>query len=259
MTRRVVHPMPEREDLPPEIAAMGIPVEDDEEQLIVVLNASEDPAATYHDFRPGVLIPALLGWTAEKSGGWVRNHQLPAAITTTAISAALIVTGIHAILDDNGKPLAQPTPQTSTVTVAPPSTAATRRAETPPPATARDEPSPTTAAPPARLPDPPGETREENPPDPRRTPSRSAPPATSGLRTSRPAEHASTPSEQVTAETTRDVPDQASRTSTPPEPPPATSAPEATSQPPAPEPSAVDQDCAIQIDLDPLLDVCVLS
>lgn len=258
-----VRPIPKREELPPEIAAMGIPVED-EDEIEVILNASEaNLGATYRDFRPGVLIPALVGWATERPLQALRHHQLASAVTATAIASTVIVSGIHSVLNGDDTPITQPAPAPSVVIVTPPTSSATRQPSTPTPT--RTEP-PRESRPPVQQPTERPPTSYRQSPDPRPSPSTSRPrpgpesPNTEAPRPTRTRERPTEPPAATSVDVERDPPDTEdipSPTDAPPQP-----GPEATSEPPPPAPDTPTQaarDCVIRVDVDPLLDVCLLS
>jgi hypothetical protein len=90
MTSDDIPRLPEREDLPEEFAAIGLPDEDNE--LRIIINTSE---ARYLDayrwLRPQVLLPLMFGPLIK----WVREHPLPATgsagVAGAVASAAIFV------------------------------------------------------------------------------------------------------------------------------------------------------------------------
>ena len=258
--------MPKREDMPPEIAAMGIPAEGDDEEVEVILNSNEDAGAAYRDFRPHVLIPLLLGWAGERALRILRDHQIAAAVTATALATTAVVTGMHTVLDGNGTTIAQPPPApTMVVTVTPPSASATRRQESSPAPTKPAKPDPT-SPPPARLTEPPSALEERRRPSnqPARTPPPS--PTRKALRpTPKPTVTATASPEASAVQDVLGTSAPPDIEDTPPGASPSIAEPDDTPDAPdvpgpsADEPTQAARDCAVRVDLDPLLDVCVLS
>lgn len=246
-----VRPIPMRMDLPPELAAIALPAEDDEPPL-VVLNASETkPGLAYREIRPGVFIPVLLGWAAEKPVEWVREHQHVATAVASSLSAAVIATAVNVALDGDDTPTAQPPATIVTAQVPPTPTATTVPPTTPEPTTTPTSSS--TRTPPSVVNEPP--TREEQP-TAESTPN--APPErarSTPTPTPAPTAQPPTPEPQETSQAAQDVPVPTPQaTDEPEEQPPAISP--APQEPPSATP---EQDCAIRVDLDPILNVCVLS
>lgn len=245
--------IPLRAELPLEIAALALPQEDDEAPR-VVLNAAEPARETFSLFRPDVYIPALWGSAIYPVARWARDHQVAAtAITTVAVSSA-VLGGLNTALDGESRTITQQ-PPTVTITVLASESA-----------TGRPTPSRTTTPQPS--------PRPEMSPAPV-LPARTGPPSAT------PASHPTATKSRKPAPTgtpTRDMgtsPDPTppkspapSPTGPPPveDPPLADDSPGATTPPPAaePPPEAADptvaaRDCVIRVDLDPLLNACVLS
>lgn len=244
---RKVRPIPEREDLPAEIAAIGIPSEDDEEEITIVLNANDDDlATTYREFHPGIIIPVLLAWMLERPVRMVADHQIGTAVTATALASSVVVTGAQPLPQAPEMPMMLPNPTSYIVPVPPPSASVTRRRDTQPPT--RDVSPPTTERP-ARLPDEPRGRPEEE---------RTKPPKSSTPQPTQPQ-----PSKTVdrVINESPDDPERPAETAAPsPERDPSTGRP--ATDPPAPPaqdaPAPAEKDCLVQVDVDPILDVGVL-
>lgn len=258
--------IPEREELPPELAAMAIPADDEDEQPTIILNANEESLrSTYRDFKPGALIGIAVAWL----GKTIRDHQVATAVTVTAVASAAITTGMHGALQQEDARLATPIP--SMITVAPPSATATSKPQAThsPTRTSPTAPAPATE----RTRQPPGNSGAE--------PTRAKPsndqtiiemepqqtqPATSRPRRTPAPTPTSAQSEKPTPQTTatgrptlrprvdRLLPSLPSKVPALP-----SKLPELPSNPPPGPPPSAGRDCVIRVDLDPIADVCVLS
>lgn len=242
-----VQPIPIRMDLPEEIAAVAISSDDTDEPPTVILNTKERSAPVWADLRSGGAIIGVLGLLVGVAIRWLRDHTATlVTVGATGMVTATATVGVVA-LENNDRPPSRHTQPT--VTVATPRAGPARTASPRPAATAsRNVPA--------------GRTR---PPDVIPRPTTSRPTATS-TRTS-----------TITARPTRsrDIPRSALTTASPPpgptkqppaanasEPRPTTTRP-ATSAPttaPSTGPAATTaRDCVVRVDVDPLLDLCVLG
>lgn len=250
-----VHPLPERKDLPPEIAALAVEAEDPDEPATVVLNANEENLGTvYKEIRPGVLIPVLLGWAAEWTREAVHEHPAITVAVTSTVSIAALAAAVQLAPDGDDRP--PPQPQSSIVSVLP--TSPSHRTTPPTPSPASPAPaSPSMWTPSlARTPSS-GPERDKG--------SGGAPSARSTTRPTPQPTSAEPTSTEPTPSVSTPPPHQA------PTPPPSDDAPApeagAAADPPtstpsqtqAPAPSTTARDCAVRVDLPPLLNVCVLS
>lgn len=243
-----------REQLEPEIAAMSVEIEESENPIVIV--NIDDPAAKGAIKKVIVWLGTItgIGWIVEWLQRSVR-HQIVLAVAGTATVAitatAVVVTDIvrekprppttaqHVITLPPPPPVTVTAPTTQPTT--PPSTAEPERSM--PPAEGREQPRP------ASTPQPiPESTRHS----PRPAPTRSAKPTTTATN--------SRSSAPTAASSKRPAPDV--------DPPPTSAAPMATTDPPPqpspepePEPTVAAADCQglAQIDLDPLLDLCLLG
>lgn len=249
-----VHPLPERKDLPPEIAALAVDAEDPDEPATVILNANEgDLGAAYREIRPGILIPGLLGWAGEWTREMVREYPITVAVTSS-VSAAALVAIVQLALDNDNPPPVKPQP--SIVSVLP--TSPTSRTATPtasPRLSASTSPSAPTTSPswtPHQSPE-----KDEG--------SGGAPSARSTRRPSqKPSSTDPTPSEPTPSTSTAPSPQAPAPQPSDDNQSPNAGAAEAPATPPppqtqAPDPSKTARTCAVRVDLDPLLNVCVLS
>lgn len=252
MGRHSIEPIPSRGNLPPEIAAIALPQGEGRPPLVILNAADKDPRATFSLFRPDLYLLAFLAWLAERVIRLGREQIATTAISTVAAGSIGIV-GASVVLDGDSRPDARSAPATVTivatapratftvtpergvVTLAPPRKTSTSAPVLPamlittPTArpTGRGEPSPKPTKKPTR----------EATPTPRKTPS---------------------PAPQETPDSAIPSP---STTSTPSDPEPTSPPPVANAPEPAPaEPStAARQDCAIRVDADPLLEVCLFG
>lgn len=85
-----VHPFPEREDMPPEFAAIGLPGDGD--GVRIVINTSETrPGDTFRWLlRPQVILPLLVASVIK----WSKEHPLPAmssALAAGATAGAIVI------------------------------------------------------------------------------------------------------------------------------------------------------------------------
>lgn len=261
-----IHPLPQRKDLPPEVAAIALPPDEDadaDEDATVILNANEaDLGATYREIRPGVLIPVLLAWMVERPTRWIRDHQAVAASIASSVSAAALATGLQMSLNGNDTPVALP-PATVTVSAVPPPPATPTIISPTPSRPTRTKAPPSRTAPPVATYTP-SSPREDvtRAPAPIRT---SAPPTRRPtVKRSTPSNTASTPTREPSRPTEDAEGIDLAQPSTASETTPTQSAddsdrPIATQPPQELLPSVVGRGCAIRVDLDPLLDLCVLS
>jgi hypothetical protein len=256
--------MPQRKDLPPEVAAIALPADEDDKPPIVILNANEDDLkATFRDIRLGVLIPALLLWLANRIREWLREHQATIGAAASALSATGLAIGLHFTLNGDTAPTAHPTPTVITIYSTRPGTSPSADAVTPTAYSATRRPDPTTrpsADPPARQVQPAVEPvdREPAPPSRRATPTREPPRPISSPKASSKAATSPRPTPQPDSPRAADEPRPSERpapTRPATQPPPRTSDPPPTAQdPPA---TTEGRDCVVRVDVDPLLDVCV--
>lgn len=255
-----------RERLEPEIAAMSVETEEADNPMVIV--NVDDPAAKS-------AIKKVIGWLGVISGiGWLikwaqrsARRQLAVAVASTAAVAATAAAVVVVEAAQNGE--TRPPATAERVVTLPAS----------PPVTVTVTPSPDPTAPPAIRDTPPHERSHPRLIDvaDRPTPSRassvpvSEPTRPRRRRTPPPATRASAPP-PVQAEAaepgppSRDVDSPASTTaptvsdSTPEQP---TTGPEPTPPPPSVEPeptlAAAGCDGLVEVDLDPLLDLCLLG
>ncbi|WP_157253101.1 hypothetical protein [Nonomuraea typhae] len=237
---------PDHEDMPEEIAAIGIP-EGDKGELHIIINKKEGHRrSAYRFLRPGVLIPAILSAAVEPIVRRIREHQMAAAVAGTAVASTAAVIGIGAVLERHGEPLALPTPPALAITMPPQTVTATISTPTRTRITTRPARTRPLALVPVQSSQPPAQ--ESSAP----ATSRTLAPTRSNL----PPTRDSSPTEPRVESDGRPNP--------PPSPPPSASALSPAPDPTRPSASspaaAVDApDCAIQVDLNPLLEVCLLS
>lgn len=246
-----VEPIPVRMDLPREIAAFALPRREGEAR-IVILNANEEnPRDTFVLFKLNAFAAAAIAWITTRASQWAQSHPTATATITATATSAAVLTGMNVSLDGERTPAAlpqqtitiistqpraivtaRPTPARTTITVKPSSEAPVRASATPPPAVALTKrPEPTAK-------------RTSKP-----TASNTAKPTT------QPTTKQPSPSGEPTAPA-QDVPP--TRTLAAPDPSPES----APSTPPTGEESATTAAaarCVVNVDLDPLLDLCVLS
>jgi hypothetical protein len=243
-----VEPIPLRLDMPPEIAVLALPCKEGEAPTVILNTAEQDQRATYSVFRIGAPLAAAFAWMAEQLANWARDHQVAAATITAAATSAALATGANIALDDGRAPAALPQ-QTITIMatrvepVAAPTPAPVRTT-----VTAKPSPKPVGLADPTQPPiirtsqaEP--SVKPTTKPAVRRTPKPSAKQPTAF-------------SEPTTL--AQEVP----ATRTPAAPAPSPERPAATPPPAAeeaPAPTTAARGCAVRVDLDPLLDLCVLS
>lgn len=246
-----VHPLPDREAMPPEFAALGLPGEDG--QLRIIINSSEARPVDLLRWliRPHAILAVLFAPIVK----WSRDHPLPAlggAVVAGAAAGTVFVAPLTDIrLDRPGPPAVE---RVVTMTATPVvSSIPPRTSPTPAPTKSWRSPPPTQppangeeAQPPRRRP-----TRE---PAPAPTPTRTTKKPTSKASTHPPVERSASPppssSEPPSSTPTSDA-GRTQATTTPP----ATPSPQQEDPPPT---TTGDRDCLVGVDLDPLLNLCVL-
>lgn len=251
MSDENIEPLPLRLDMPPEIAAIALPAADGSPPT-VVLNAAElDQRATFSLFKLDVYVAALFGWLASQAGRIGRQHQAATAVIATVAVGSVAVVGVNTALVGHKPTMALPAPTVTVVATQAPATLTlppiqqtvtataaaprTRRSSAPPvhallsptSAPARKDPATRPAATPVREPEPTSKASKAPSPRPAATQAQDAAsqdmvPAPSSSRTG------TRPSEVVEL------------TPTP-----------STENPPT------NQDCIIEVGVDPLLDVCI--
>ncbi|MEU7831295.1 hypothetical protein [Nonomuraea sp. NPDC049129] len=238
--------------MPPEIAVLALPRKEGEAPTVILNTAEKNQRAAYSVFRIDALVAAAFGWLAERLAHWARDHQGAATTITAAVTSAAVVTGANIALDGDRLPAALPQ-QTVTImaTRVEPVVAPTPR---PVRTTVTAEPS----SKPASLADPTQppiiHTSQTEP---------SVKPTTkpTARRTAKPTPKPSAKQPTAVSEPTMQA-QEVSATRTPAAPAPSPERPAAT-QPPAaeegPATTAAAARCAVRVDLDPLLDLCVLS
>jgi hypothetical protein len=251
-----------REQLEPEIAAMSVETDDDGNPIVIV--NIDDPAAKNAIKKVIVWIGALtgLGWIVDWVQRSLRRHVVLAIAGTATVASAVTAVATESARDRPRPPaMAQqvitlPPPPPITVTATPTVKKPTPRkaitpAHTRPPAESVELPRP--SAPPA--------ISASN--RPRTLPHSTPPPATERPSTSpavRPTQADNSPLAQPTLTISPDSIPESTPTVTPTQPSPE---PEPTPEPePEPQPPVVaDDDCSglVEVDLDPLLDLCLLG
>lgn len=237
-----VEPIPVRMDLPPEIAALALP-QAEGDAPIVILNASEKSPRTVYSLLRDAFVGAAIAWIAGRSVvRWLRNHHLVASTLTATATSVAVVTGAT-VLHDDQPPAALPqhtitiVASQSPVTISAIPALATITTKFTPEAISTEQPEPT--------------------PTPTRT--RTSSPTAHGTSkpTIRPTARRSSPASELTPPPDEDIP----AASTPVRPSPSPEQPPTTPPPAAEEPASTNAAarCAVRIDLDPLLDLCVLS
>lgn len=250
-----VEPIPVRLDLPLEIAAVALP-QDEEQPPIVVLNANEaDQRAVFTLFRLNTLIGAGIAWIGSKASHWARSHQIAAATITATATSVAAATGVGLALDGDRMPSALPQ-QTITIVSTQPAVIAA----TPTPTGSLATGKPTPKASPSEDPTIEPVVLTERPaPTGSHKPTAQPTSKPTAKRTSKPTTQPTT-KPSATSEPTGPPTEDPPPTRTP-------AAPSPTSEPsPATPPATEDPDstpqatrCTIRVDLDPILDVCVLS
>lgn len=246
-----VEPIPVRLNLPSEIAALALPHREGEAP-IVVLNANEEnQRATFTLFRLEAFVAAAIAWVGARVARWARNHQIAtSAITATATSVAIVTGSGVAVDGERLDPAALP-PQTITIMSAqPPVTVTATPARTRATRTAKPSSKAVSTAGPTLQPIVLTERQEPTVKPTSKPTARNTAKPTTGPTVKQPSA-----SKEPTAPPTQEVP----ATQAPPEPSPSPEPPPNT--PPAQEPDSTTAQarCAVRVDLDPILDLCVLS
>ncbi|HEY9373160.1 hypothetical protein [Streptomyces sp.] len=248
-----VEPIPLRLDMPPEIAVLALPRKEGEAPTVILNTAEQNQRATYSLFRIDALVAAALAWMAERLAHWARDHQMAAATITAAATSAAVATGANIALDGDRPPAALPQQAITIVTtrVEPVLAPTPRPIRTT--VTAKPSPRPEGLADPTQPPiirtsqaEP--SVKPTSKPTVRRTPKP----------TPKPSARQSTAFSEPTT-----LAQEVSATRTPAAPAPSPERPAATPPPAAEEEpastTAAARGCAVRVDLDPLLDLCVLS
>ncbi|MFG1963185.1 hypothetical protein [Nonomuraea sp. NPDC049028] len=239
--------------MPPEIAVLALPRKESEAPTVILNTAEKNQRAAYSVFRIDAVAAAAVAWIAERLARWARDHPAAAATFTAAATSAAVATGANIALDDGRAPAALPQ-QTITIvaTRMEPVVATTR---TPARTTVTTTPSPkaVTATDPTQ---PPVLRTAEAEPSVEPT---TKPTVRSTTKLTRKSSAKPTASSEATTPTAQEVP----AIRTPPAPSPSPGQPAATPPPAAEEEpastTAAARGCAVRVDLDPLLDLCVLS
>lgn len=238
-----------RQRLEPEIAAMSVESSEDENPTLIV--NIDDPTAKGTIKKVIIWLGGLAG-LGEILRWWSRRspkEQMAAAMAGTAAVATIATAAVTPITRDDGDTSRPPVVAERVVTL-PPEPPVTVTASPRPSKTAPRESPPASPAPAIEHPARP--TRSEQPlgggetartrtpapsPSPRRStkpPTRDAPPSTA-----QPIAESDSPRPNTTAPTSPSAP---------------------TTQPePEPEPTVAALDCVVEVDLDPLLDLCLLG
>ncbi|WP_433520057.1 hypothetical protein ACQP2T_63695 (plasmid) [Nonomuraea sp. CA-143628] len=246
-----VHPY-RRQKLEPEIAAMSVETEDDDQPTVIV--NIDDPAAKPAIRKVIILVGAAFGGLAELIKRVAsERHRTITAIASTAIVTVTATTVVPAVLDDN-KHRPPPIAIERVVTLSAPSQPAATVT-----ATITEAPQPSAAAPtkPARSAEPAvfWTRLPSSKPTPERSARTNTPVKTPARKTPTPTPRAS--DDELAAEFPATMPTRQLPSDTPaPEP---EASPEPPSQDPAPTVAAAGCGGIIHVDVDPLLDVCVLG
>lgn len=240
-----VQPIPIRMDLPEEIAAVAISDDETDEPPTVILNTKERSAPVWADLRSGGAIIGVLGLLVGVAIRWLRDHTATlVTVGATSVVTATATVGVVALENNSRSPTRHTQP---TVTVVTPRAGQSRTASPQPAATVtRNVPA--------------GRTR---PPDVILRPTTSRPTATSTLTsTGQPTRTRDIPRPTLTAASPPPGPTKQPPAANESEPRPTTTRP-ATSAPttaPSTGPAAsTARDCVVRVDVDPLLDLCVLG
>ena len=247
-----IKPIPLRLDMPPEIAVLALPQKEGQPPTVILNTAEQNQRATYSLFRIGAFVAAALTWIAERLASWARDHQVAAATITAAATSAAVATGANIALDGDRPPTALPQQAITIVATRVEPVVATTPKPVRTTVTAKPSPKPHNLANPTQPPI--IRTSQAEPsvkptakPTARRTPKPTPKPS---VKQSTAFSEPTTLAQEVPATRTPAAP-------TPSPERPAATPPPAAEEEPAPTTAAAR--CAVRVDLDPLLDLCVLS
>ena len=253
MSRDNVRRIPIRRELPPELVAAAIPQGKDDTQLII--NSAEEPRGIIAFLRPDIYVPILMGWALEWTWREVRSHPAASVLATAAASTAL-ATGAHLALNGDEAPLAKPAvtimsvvPDLVVTVTATPQAISTSQAN-----------SPTVE----RTTPPPDESRRSRERRASPLPTGTPPPTSRRTEGPQPTRSTTRPSSTSQPADVQTTPPRENRTpSDEPQPPPAqqqTADPPASTAEPTPEQTAAARStCLLRVDINPVLDACVLG
>ncbi|MET9339206.1 hypothetical protein [Nonomuraea sp. NPDC003804] len=244
-----------RQRLEPEIAAMSVETSEDENPTLVV--NIDDPTAKGAIKKVIILVGIAVGGLVERARQASKAHRTLLAMAGTAAVATMATTIVNDIHRDEGGPVKPPVVAQATVTLAPgPAITVTTTARPTAGSTSTWTQPPAIALP--TTPPRPEVTRRATPPPPRPTPREPTTPTN-------PPRMQEPPADSPAAEALPTLPQPSPPTDTLPASEPPTQEPDTptASPPPVPSPpiiaAANSCDGVIEVDLDPLLNVCLLS